>query len=222
MASVDEFVFLDDCQMPIGRSYVSRVQMRGPGGADWMTVPVQRDEGQPIRAVRFADRAWARKHLGTFRANYARCPFYHEVMTILRPLYEDPGDFLASFNIRVIRAVAGYLGLTPRFHLESDLPVTGTSTQRLIEIVRSLEGTVYISGAGGTQYQDPEAFHASGIELDIRRYQPVLYKQIHGEFVPGLSILDAVFHLGPEARALFSYAPYMNECSDAIAESTRT
>jgi hypothetical protein len=226
MASVDEFVFLDDCQMPIGRSYVSRVQVRGRNGAEWLTVPVQRDEGQPIRAVRFADRSWARKHLGTFRANYAKCPYYNDVMTLLRPLYDDPGEFLAPFNIRFIRAVAGYLGLTPLFHLESDLSVSGSSTQRLIDIVRAVHGTVYVSGAGGTHYQEPQAFRANDIGLDIRHYQPVAYKQVHGEFVPGLSVLDALFHLGTEARALLHYSPYNSGAapsevgSDAIVSSS--
>ena len=219
MASVDLFVFLNDCQMPIGRSYVSRVQVRGREGADWMTVPVQRDEGQPIRAVQFADRTWTRKHLGTLRANYARCPFYNDVMKILRPIYENPGEFLAPFNIRLIRALAGYLGLSPRFHLESDLPGAGTSTQRLIDIVRHLDGTTYVSGAGGTNYQDPEAFLANGIELDIRSYRPMAYRQLQGEFVPGLSMLDALFHLGPDARALLSYAPYIPGRADATTES---
>lgn len=205
MASVDVFVFLDDCQMPIGRSYVSRVQVRGREGAEWMTVPVQRDEGQPIRAVQFADRTSTRKHLGKLQANYGRCPFFDSVMETLRPIYAEPGEYLAAFNIRLIRALAGYLGLSPRFHLESEMPGAGTGTQRLIDIVRCLDGTTYISGSGGTKYQDPDAFLANGIELDIRSYQPVAYRQLHGEFVPGLSMLDALFHLGPGARRLLEY-----------------
>lgn len=205
MASADVFVFLDDCQMPIGRSYVSRVQIRGREGAEWLTVPVQRSEGQAIRAVKFADRAWARKHLGTFRANYARCPYYRQVLELLGPMYEDPGDYLAPFNMRLIRAIANYLGLKPRFCLESEIPETGTSTQRLIDLVRFCGGSTYVSGLGGTNYQDPAIFHANGIELDVRRYRPVEYRQIHGEFVPGLSVLDALFHLGPSARTLLRY-----------------
>jgi hypothetical protein len=79
MASVDAFVFLDNCQMPIGRSYVSRVQIMGREGAEWMTVPVKRHEGRGITAVRFADGAWARKHLRTMQVNYGRCPFFESV-----------------------------------------------------------------------------------------------------------------------------------------------
>lgn len=205
MAIADTFVFLDDCQMPIGRSYVSRVQVIGRDGAEWMTAPVRRAQGQRIGTVQFADRTWAKKHLGTLRANYARSLFYDEVIDLLRPIYEDPGEFLADFNVRIIRALAGYLGLFPRFHLESEFPGGGTSTQRLIELVRCFKGTTYVSGSGGTKYQNPDAFLGSGIALEIRRYRPVTYAQARGEFVPGVSVLDALFHLGPGARTLLTY-----------------
>jgi len=211
MAIVDTFVFLDDCQMPIGRSYVSRVQVMGRDDAEWMTAPIRREQGQRIRMVRFADRMWAKKHLGTLRANYARSLFYDEVIDLLRPIYEDPGEFLADFNVRIIRALAGYLGLFPRFYLESEFSGGGVGTRRLIELVRCFKGTTYVSGSGGTKYQNPDAFLGSDIALEIRRYRPVNYTQPYGEFVPGLSVLDAVFHLGPEARALLTYRQLVPE-----------
>ena len=153
--------------MPIGRSYVSRVQVKGKEGAEWMTVPIQRAEGQWINAVHFADRTWARKHLGKMRANYGRCPFFESVLEIVRPIYEDPGEFLAPFNVRLIRALAHYVGLTPRFYLASELKSGSTGTHRLIDIVHDVGGTTYVSGVGGIKYQDPAAFKAAGIDLDV-------------------------------------------------------
>lgn len=206
MASVDAFIFLDDCQMPIGRSYVSRVQVRGREGAEWMSVPVQRVCGESINTVRFAEAVWPRKHLGKLQANYGRCRFFDSVMETLRPIYEDPGEHLAAFNVRLIRALAGYVGLSPRFYLASELGTDRTSTQRLIDLVQRVAGTTYVSGSGGVNYQDPAAFKEAGLELDIRTYHPVPYRQ-QGDFLPGLSLLDALFHVGPEARALLSYVP---------------
>jgi len=206
MASVDTFVFLDNCQMPTGRSYVSRVQVKGREGAEWMTVPIQRAEGQWINAVHFADRSWAKKHLGKMRANYGRCPFFEAVLEIVRPIYEDPGELLAPFNVRLIRALAHYVGLTPRFYLASELKSGSTGTHRLIDIVHDVGGTTYVSGLGGIKYQDPAAFKTAGIDLDVCEYRQIPYQQ-QGDFVPGLSLLDAVFHVGTEARALLSYTP---------------
>ena len=40
MLSADAFVFLDDAQLPQGRSYVSRVKIaQGRDGEQWLTVP---------------------------------------------------------------------------------------------------------------------------------------------------------------------------------------
>ncbi len=206
MASVDVFVFLDDCQMPIGRSYVSRVQVRGRQGAEWMSIPVHRVYGEPINAVRFADHTWTKKHLAKLQINYGRCPFFGSVMDTVRPLYETPGEYLALFNMRLIRALASYVGLSPRIRLASELNIRSTGTQRLVEIVRALGGTTYVSGSGGVDYQDPAVFKAAEVALDIRTYHPIRYAQ-QGKFIPGLSMLDALFHVGPGAHALLTYQP---------------
>jgi len=206
MASVDVFVFLDDCQMPIGRSYVSRVQVRGREGAEWMSIPVQRVCGEAINAVRFAEPSWPRKHLGKLKANYGRCHFFNSVMETIRPIYENPGEHLATFNMQIIRALASHVGLSPRFYLASELGINSSGTQRLIDIVRRVGGTTYVSGLGGVNYQDPVAFKAAKLELDVRCYHPIPYPQ-QGEFIPGLSVLDALFRLRLDACPLLRYTP---------------
>jgi hypothetical protein len=205
MSAVDDFVFLDDVQMPVGRSYVSRVQIRGRDGGQWFTVPVRRVCGEGINSVQFAEDQWSVKHLATLRANYSRCPFFTPVMELLQPIYDSPGQYLAPFNVRLITTLAAYLGLAPRFHLSSAMAVQGTGTERLVNIVSRLGGTTYVSGQGGTKYQDAELFKTACIDLEVRVYSPVQYPQIHGDFVPGLSILDAVFHFGPRTRGLLQY-----------------
>jgi hypothetical protein len=210
MALVDVFVFLDDAQMPGGQSYVSRVQIRGREGRQWFTIPHRRVFGETIRSVRFAEEKWPRKHIATLQTNYSRCPFFNAVMNLVRPIYEDPGEHLAAFNMRLISVLASYLGLSPRFYLSSQMNVQCTGTERLIDIVTKLGGTTYVSGEGGMKYQDANLFKSAGIELDVRVYRPVRYQQIHGDFVPGLSVLDALFHLGPDARCLLKYPPRTN------------
>jgi hypothetical protein len=206
MASVDVFVFLDDCQMPGGGSYVSRVKVRGREGAEWMSVPVRRVFGEPINAVRFAEISWPRQHLSKLQAIYGRCPFFDSVIETVRPIYENPGEHLAVFNMRLIRALAGYVGISPRFYLASELATDSIGSQRLIDIVRRVGGTTYVSGSGGVNYQDPAAFKAAELELVIQAYHPVPYRQ-QGDFIPGLSLFDAVFHVGADVRALLTYTP---------------
>ena len=205
MASVDVFVFLDDVQMPIGRSYVSRVKVLGRSGEQWLSVPVVRQAGEAIASVRFADDRWAAKHLATLRAHYARAPFFDEIHELVGPIYADPGERLAEFNIRLITAIARYLGVTARVERSGGLGVPGASTELLVGIVERVGGTVYVSGKGGENYQDPERFKQAGIVLDVRAYAPVPYDQGGAPFVAGLSILDALFRLGPATAGLLRY-----------------
>jgi hypothetical protein len=201
----DVFIFLDDAQMPGGQSYVYRTPIRGPDKPRWLSVPSRFTLGDSILHVTFADPRWAKKHLNTFRAEYARCAFFREVMALLEPLYSDVGDRLAPFNARLIRAVCEYIGLSCRFERSSVLQPRGDSDRRLISLGEILHADTYVSGHGGQKYQDPSAFAAAGIRLELRSYKPIPYRQVHGEFQGGLTILDALFHLGRKTLDLLVY-----------------
>ena len=205
MAQADQFVFLDDVQMPGGSSYVHRTRVRSEGGGGWLSIPVRRNFGQLISSVTMADPDWPAGHLRKLWHIYRGCPHYQAVLARLEPVYLAGDTHLASFNIRMIQAIAAILELEAAFVLSSELAVPGTGDDRLIALVRGLGGDTYLSGKGGANYQDPEKFAGAGIELRVNIYQPPEYPQIQGAFVGGLSILDALFHLGPAARSLLRY-----------------
>lgn len=205
LRNCDVFVFLDDAQMPGGQSYVYRTQIRGRQGPQWLSAPTRFHLGAAIRDVQFADPKWTRKHIGALRAVYGQCPYFKEVFSLLEPIYADPGQRLATFNQRLIRTVAAYLDLACRFESSADLRPEGDSDDRLISLARLLGAGEYISGKGGQNYQDPAKFAAAGIKLTVRVYTAVPYRQVHGDFVPNLSILDALFHLGKETLRVLDY-----------------
>jgi hypothetical protein len=206
LAAADTFIVLDDAQLPGGASYVNRVTIAGRGDPVALTVPTSSSLGQAINEARHAGNKWRKKHLGTLQARYARAPFYKEVSAMLAPAMQDQSLGLAALNTALIKAVAAYLGLSPTFHTASDIGVTSTSTQRLVDLIGAVGGTAYISGQGGTNYQDPALFEAAGIDLQVHKYAPLPYTQIFAdEFVPGLSVVDALFNLGQDARDLLFY-----------------
>ena len=80
MFASDAFVFLDDAQLPQGRSYVSRVKVaRGQDADQWLTVPVRKG-AKPIREVELAGEPWAEKHRRTLQHEYAKTPHLEEVL----------------------------------------------------------------------------------------------------------------------------------------------
>jgi hypothetical protein len=201
-------VLLDDAQLPLGRSYVARTQLLGPLGPQWLTIPIAHSDTpgglRPISAVRIADPSWAQRHLRTLRGRYARTPFFAEVYALLAPLYESAGPWLAEFNERLLLTLAAYLGLHRRVVRASTLGCPGRGDERLVALVRAVGGATYLSGPSGPKYQIAEKFAAAGLALEVRTYVPVPYPQGR-PFVPGLSLLDALFRCGRDSVTLLGY-----------------
>jgi hypothetical protein len=206
IAASDVFVFLDDVQMPQGRSYVYRAAIpSGDGKSGWLSAPTSAPSGSAINEVRFADAAWAAKHLDRLRSIYRSAPQYRAVMDVLEPVYRSPRDLLAEFNIELIRAIAAYLDLSPRWERSSELRPEGVADDRLISITRLVDGDTYVSGSGGQNYQSADKFRAAGLALEVHEYRPVPYRQFDDDFTPGLTVLDALFHVGRDTRRLLEY-----------------
>jgi hypothetical protein len=206
MFASDVFVFLDDAQLPQGRSYVSRVKIaRGLDADQWLTVPV-RKEAKPIREIELADEPWAEKHRRTLQHEYAKASHFAEVLELLEPLYDAPGTSLAELNMRLLVSVAEYLGYEGEFHRSSDHPAELAADERIAQLVSSVGGDVYVSGAGGENYQSEAVYAERGIELEVRVYEQVRYERSGWAWVGGLSVLDALFHRGRGARDALRYA----------------
>lgn len=203
----DAFVFFDDVQLPQGRSYVTRTKIaRGHDGEAWLTVPVNKSGTPAINQVTIAEPDWAERHLMTLRHTYARAACAQEVLKLVTPVYEAAGAGLADFNMSLIRSVAEHLGWQGTFHRSSDHPSEEKADARIAELVAAVGGQVYVSGAGGENYQSAATYAERGLELDVRVYEPVPYERSGWPFVPGLSCLDALFHRGEDARAALTYA----------------
>jgi hypothetical protein len=197
IARSDVFVFLDDAQFP-KNGYTNRVQILARGAPRWLTVATKVSLGEPINAVRPAQPDWAQRHLDALRGSYTGAPAFKAVWPRVREIWSTAPDAgLAAINRHVVEAIASELGLRPRFAAASALGIAGKGGARLAAIVASLApGGVYLSGKGGAQYQNEAEFTAASLSLRYSDFAQRPYKQDGGDFVPGLSILDAVFRLG--------------------------
>jgi hypothetical protein len=208
----DVFVFLDHVPLSQGRSYTQRVQVMGPGGPAWLTVPVRKAgrSGQPIAATALDDTSgWARKHLATLRQQYGKHAAFGEVFPLLEDLLPRPWGSLGEMNVALVTALAHGLGAPCRFVRSAELPVAGLGKSELLAaITRAVGGTVYLHGKGGAGYQELDAFAGHGVELRAQAFGHPSYPQRgRAEFVPGLSVVDCLFNVGfAETRALLEQA----------------
>jgi len=200
----DVFVHYDDVQLPQGRSFVTRVQIKSPANIAWMTAPVDhRKSGKLISEIRlFAEGDWRSRHLKTLRHAYARAPYFESMFALAEQIYACPSNCLCDFNIAAIEKIAHWLSLSPQFLRSSDLNVGGSGTQRLIDLCEKLECDTYVTGHGALRYLNHQEFDQRGVSVRYIDYKKAPYRQGTSEFTPYVSILDAIAHCGEEARNL--------------------
>ena len=211
IAVADVFVFLDNVQYS-KNSYINRVRVAANGQQKWLTVPVSFHLGDAINATKPARPDWVGSHLATLRAYYGKAPAFRDTWDWLQTAYQEAtvadGD-LALLNRRLIESLSRYLGLECRFTAASEYDVGDRKgDDRLIALIDAISsGATYLSGRGGANYQDEEKFGASGISMRYSDFEHPAYDQQEDQFTPGLSVLDALFHLGRnKTAAIISHA----------------
>jgi len=198
LARADVFVFLDDVQFSKG-SYINRVQIAGEDAARWLTLPVSVSLGTSISDVRIVRDDWKRAHLDTLKGTYSQAAAFKDAWPDVEEIYESlPGDDLARTNEALVTALAWKLEIRTKTVRSSQVDTDGLAgDNRLIAIVRQLApGGTYLSGKGGGKYQDADKFASAGLGLEYTNFEHPVYDQGGREFAQGLSVLDAIFHLG--------------------------
>jgi len=200
VAKCDVFVFLDDAQYS-KNSFINRNKVKTSQDAIWLTVPVSFKFGELINEVKINNQIpWREKHLKTFEMNYKRADFFEDVFEIIKGIYcSKDWQNLSDLNISLAEAIACYLGLNTPFVKSSALSVEAKSTELLMQIVKKVGGDIYLSGFGGVKYQEETEFAKAGIKLMYSDFNHPVYKQLWGDFIPNLSVMDLLFNAGSGA-----------------------
>jgi hypothetical protein len=199
----DVFVFYDDVQYD-KHGWRNRNRVKTANGPAWITVPVHArgavEGGTPICEIRVDHRRdWVRAHLETLRHAYGRQPFYGRYAPLIASILERRHARLADLTIDLTVAIAGELGSATRFVRSSDLSLSGRKNDRLLDVLAHVGATRYVSGPSAQSYIDEERFEQSGVALEYAAYDYPEYAQPHPPFERAVSIVDALFALGPAA-----------------------
>lgn len=207
IATSDFFVFYDDVQFPkTGGTWSNRVKLLINSEPRWLTAAIDRAY-QGTRAIHemcfLEQNPWREKTIRAIELNYKKHPFYHESMDVVAPLLLSSENNIAEYNIHAVRTIVQHLGgCTGKLLRSSTIPHGGHSNQRLCSLTHALGADTYMCGGGADGYQDADVFNAAGIRL---RYQAFIHPRYiqynNAEFVPGLSIIDALMNVGAKETA---------------------
>lgn len=205
----DLWIVLDDVQF-LERGHQHRNTIKMQTGTQWLTVPVKKARGQLIKDVAIdGEQPWRKKHWAALQSNYGPAPHWKALSPSLAPiLLEGTQTRLLDLDMDLMAWATELLGIATPHRLSSELGVTSDQTQRHIDLCRAVGAEVYLSGAGGRQYMDLALFAGTGVEPRFADFTPRAYPQRfpqHG-FIANLSVVDALFNLGRDARALLDGA----------------
>jgi hypothetical protein len=201
MHAVDRFVVLDDVTYIKG-GWINRNRILVNRRAHLFTVPLAgTSSNKRIHDLVIAERqGWRDKLLKTIAQAYRRAACFEAVYPLIERVIRHPNKSLADFVVNSLILLHRHLGLktelvtTSRHYRNRDLK----GQDRILDICRRENAREYINAPGGRELYTPAGFAAAGVALRFLQPRPLRYRQFDDEFVPDLSIIDALMFNPPD------------------------
>jgi len=166
-------------------------------GAFRLKIPVEQHLGDLICNVRTRDELkWKDKHLKTLQMNYSKAECFKEIFPEYAEIILGNYASLSELNIEINKFFCKGFGIQTQTIKSSEMNITTSREERVIDICKFVGADEYLSGNGARVYQTEEHFTENGLKLTYLDYKPITYKQLWGEFLPCMSVIDYVFNCG--------------------------
>lgn len=201
----DIFIILDKVQFKKNNfENRNKVRTKNTPGWTWITIPVliKGKFGQKIDEVLINDEMaprWRIAILNTIKLSYGRSRYFDDIYPIIEKNIMQATENLVDINISLLAAIINYLGMNKKILRQSDLRVFSDKSQLLAELVRASGANVYLSGQSGKSYLDQDIMQAHNIRVIYQEFKHPVYKQPHGSFIEGMSIVDLLLNYGKDS-----------------------
>lgn len=194
----DLFVILDDVQF-LRRGWHHRDKIKTVNGDSWITVEVKKAHQQTkINQMLLNQSDWKQQHLKMLIYSYKKAKYFNEIYPFVEQCYAQNNDRLMDFNMTLIQMMMKLLDINVGIKYSSEYNLATTSNELLVDILRKVSATHYLSGIGAKDYFKSNPFDEAGISVVWQDFKHPIYPQLHGEFIPYLSTLDMLFNCGIE------------------------
>lgn len=142
----------------------------------------------------------SKKLCKTIEYSYSKCEAFASFYPVVKKVLDSPSRKVSIVNAESISMVFDWAGMPPpKILYASDLEYdrSANASDKIIGIVKCLDGTEYVNPIGGTDLYDKEYFKEKGVDLRFLRSLPQQYAQIKiKEFQKNLSIIDLCMCIG--------------------------
>jgi len=164
------------------QTYRNRYYIHGAHGKQMLSIPVRHGKSSrhvPMEEVLIANEFdWQRQHWKSLETAYRTSPYFEFYEDDIRPLFEQKYERLMDFNIDTVRTVCRLLG----------------------KEIKESRTRAYSPESGDAD--DFRFLVDAKKKFDFDTHWEPYFQVFSGRngFIPGLSVLDLLFMLGPEAE----------------------
>lgn len=201
IALADRFISFNQVQYQ-PKEWNNRNQIKTRTGPLMLTVPVLRKGylEKKIDEIEINNKEpWQRKHLRSIQIAYAGAPYIGKYLPILEDIYTRKWHRLVELNEYMLVVFLDLLGIRTTISSAADWNFEGSKSDLVLDMCNQVGATHYIFGSQGVNYAEKEKFQMKGIKIEFQQYKHPVYKQMHGDFSPNMSVLDLLLNCGDES-----------------------
>jgi len=198
---VDLFIIYDDVQFT-KNDWRNRNQIKTPNGLKWITVPVKYEKLNKLINETKIDykQNWQSKHIESLNLNYSNSLNIQSCINEYIDIIEKTYNSISELNIAMIKWINSTLKIDTPLKRSEDFNPIGQKTDRLVDILKKVNASVYLSGPAAKNYLEYDKFKEAGISLEFKSYDYIPYPQLWGEFENYVTVIDLLLNCGPDSR----------------------
>jgi hypothetical protein len=194
IACSDIFIVLDNVQFE-KNGWQNRTRYSTAAGLKFLTLPVRQagivSKNIPIRDIELADRDATAKNWKTLSQRYGKRPGWPRIAERLKVILMNRHESLFPVCQATTELTLDIFRLKPEIILASTLSVEGAKSDRIVNLMKAVQATHYLSGPGAKEYLDPTAFERAGVGLNFQKFDHPRYTQSNDtEFIPAAFALE--------------------------------
>ena len=193
--AVDIFVIFDDVNY-INKGYIDRNTILADGKPSFIKLELLgASQNKMINEIDVGENRL--KLLKTIDLAYKKSPCYRAFFPVVEKILSLEERNLARYLECSIRIISEYMNIGTKIISSSDIKCSELGKNKIIPIVRALNGDAYINMMGGRNLYVEEDFAEASIKLHFIEARQSPYTQLMPGFIPNLSILDVLFNVMP-------------------------
>ena len=194
----DLFIYYDEVKYT-KNDWRNRNRIYTKNGLQWISIPIAADAvKKKISEVTVLDKKWQELHFKSLTMGYKSARYFSQLEPLIHTIYRDhEWEKLIDIDRFCIEKISEFLGIKTRFMDSSGLNLEGDRIDRLLNVLKQVDATEYITGPSARNYlQGSEQFFADNqITLTYMDYHYPEYKQMSEPFEHGVSILDLIANI---------------------------